>query len=413
MATALETLPLRETQSIESVEALTRCLRQASAEGVPVYPIGGATSLEYGMPAREAGIGADLTPLASIVDYPARDLTLTVQAGVRWSQVQAALGEENQELPLDVPFPSQATAGGIVATAWTGPRRFGYGAVRDYVIGIEAVSGRGEVFHGGGRVVKNVAGYDFCKLLTGSMGTLGILSQITFRVRPKPERRCWLSAPVENWEVARELALRLRRAPLAAVTMGVVRGPYWKQTAWSECIESVEDLRFVLLLEGLAEEVAGSIETARHVATGWCRWHEDDEPSLVQSRLDDLAAFPGSTEPPLAIRAKTVASGAEPVAQAILAIDADASLFADLATGMVDAHFSVFPQEGLSATLVKKIQPIARHYGGHVRLLRNASGAEMTHQVVWTELGLPLQLMENVKQAFDPNNILNRGRFVW
>ena len=413
MTTSLETLPLRETQPIESVEALTQCIRQAGTEGVPVYPIGGATSLEYGMPAREAGIGADLTPLASIVDYPARDLTITVEAGARWSQVQAALSEENQELPLDVPFPHQATVGGVVATAWTGPRRFGYGAVRDYVIGIEAVSGRGETFRGGGRVVKNVAGYDFCKLLTGSMGTLGILSQITFRVRPKPERRCWLSASVENWEVARELALRLRRAPLAAVTMGVVRGSYWKQTAWSECVGSPQDLWFVMLLEGLAEEVSGSIETARHVATGWCSLHEDDDPSLVQTRLDDLAAFPGSSEPPLAIRAKTVASGAEPIAQAVTSLDADASLFVDLATGTVDAHFGTFPDQGLGATLVKQLQPTARHFGGHVRLLHNASGAEMTHQVVWTELGLPLQLMANVKQAFDPNNILNRGRFVW
>ena len=413
MTMSLETLPLRETQPIESVDALSRCIREAGGEGVPIYPIGGGTSLDYGMPAREAGIGADLTPLGSVVDYPARDLTITVQAGVRWSQVQVALSEENQELPLDVPFPNEATVGGVVATACTGPRRYGYGAVRDYVIGIEAVSGRGEVFHGGGRVVKNVAGYDFCKLLTGSMGTLGIISQVTFRVRPKPERRCWLSAPVENWEVARELALRLRRTPLAAVTMGVVRGPYWKQTAWSECLGSEEDLWFVMLFEGLAEEVAGSIETARHVATGWCSWHEDDDPSSVQTRLDDLAAFPGSSEPPLAIRAKTVASGAEPVSQAILAIDADASLFADLATGTVDAHFSTFPQEGLSATLVKRIQPTARHFGGHVRLLRNTSGAEMTHQVVWTELGLPLQLMGKVKNTFDPSNILNRGRFVW
>ena len=413
MATSLETLPLRETQPIESVEALTQCIRQANAEGVPVYAIGGATSLEYGMPAREAGIGADLTPLGSIVDYPARDLTITVQAGARWSQVQAALSEENQELPLDVPFPNEATVGGVVATAWTGPRRFGYGAVRDYVIGIEAVSGRGAPFRGGGRVVKNVAGYDFCKLLTGSLGTLGIISQITFRVRPKPERRCWLSASVENWEVARELALRLRRAPLAAVTIGVVRGSYWKQTAWSECVSGPQDLWFVMLLEGLAEEVSGSIETARHVATGWCSWHEDDDPALVQTRLDDLAAFSGASEPPLAIRAKTVASGAEPIAQSVTSLDADASLFVDLASGTVDAHFSEFPAQGLSATLVKKLQPTARRFGGHVRLLRNASGAEMTHQVVWTELGLPLQLMENVKQAFDPNNILNRGRFVW
>ena len=115
----------------------------------------------------------DLTGLNRIVDYTPRDMTIVVEAGVRMADLAATLAAEGQHLPIDVPRAGEATIGGVVATNWSGPRRYGHGTIRDYVIGIHAVDGRGTPFKGGGRVVKNVAGYDFCKLLTGSLGTLG------------------------------------------------------------------------------------------------------------------------------------------------------------------------------------------------------------------------------------------------
>ena len=101
--------------------------------------------------------------------------------------LKQTLASEGLMLPLDVPQQEAATLGGVIATNTNGPRRFGLGTVRDYVIGIEAVNGKGQLFHGGGRVVKNVAGYDFCKLLTGSMGTLGVITQATVKLKPIPE----------------------------------------------------------------------------------------------------------------------------------------------------------------------------------------------------------------------------------
>lgn len=126
-----------------------------------------------------------LDKLTDVVDYPARDMTITVQAGMPVAELARILATENQQLPIDV-FDCGTTIGAAVAGNIAGPRQFGYGTLRDYVIGIEGVDGQGRVFHAGGRVVKNVAGYDLCRLMVGSRGILGVLTQITFKLKPIP-----------------------------------------------------------------------------------------------------------------------------------------------------------------------------------------------------------------------------------
>lgn len=140
----------------------------------------------------------DLSALGQVVDYPARDMTITVQAGMTFEKLAVTLAEEGQQLPIDVPDLAM-TVGEAVVTDTFGPRHFGYGTMRDYVIGIEAVDGLGRVFHSGGRVVKNVAGYDLCRLLVGSHGLLGIVSQVTFKVKPITEE-----TTVRTWSIATE-----------------------------------------------------------------------------------------------------------------------------------------------------------------------------------------------------------------
>lgn len=127
-----------------------------------------------------------LTNMAAVVDYPARDMTITVEAGMTMRHLAQTLEAENQQLPIDA-FDQTATVGSIVAADIAGPRQYGYGTMRDYVIGIEAVDGQGRIFHAGGRVVKNVAGYDLCRLMVGSRGMLGVLTQVTFKLKPIPQ----------------------------------------------------------------------------------------------------------------------------------------------------------------------------------------------------------------------------------
>jgi glycolate oxidase FAD binding subunit len=183
-------LPLLRPASVGELGAL---VRDHVARGQALFPVGGRTMLHVGLPLSRPGSATDLTGLAQVIDYPARDMTVTVQAGIRVAELQRLLAAEKQRLPIDVPRPEQATLGGILATNTSGPRRLGSGTLRDYVIGISTVNDEGHESKAGGRVVKNVAGYDLCKLHVGALGTLGIISQVTLKVRPRPETQALLT----------------------------------------------------------------------------------------------------------------------------------------------------------------------------------------------------------------------------
>lgn len=177
-------LPVRRPASAAELGDL---VREAVATARGVYPVGGRTHLGLGLPPAKPGVAVDTTGLAAVIDYPARDMTVTVGAGVTVGTLRDALAAENQWLPVDVPEPDAATIGGAIATNASGPRRYGYGTLRDYVIGVSFVTDEGVEVKGGGRVVKNVAGYDLMKLHTGALGTLGVVTQVTLKVKPRPE----------------------------------------------------------------------------------------------------------------------------------------------------------------------------------------------------------------------------------
>ncbi len=200
-------------------------VRECFASDTAIYTIGGGTSLDCGLPAKRPGVGLVTTGLIRVIDYPARDMTVTVEAGIRVADLQKLLAGERQRLPVDCPKPEEATLGGVVATNTSGARRFGNGTLRDYVIGISAVDGRGTAFKAGGRVVKNVAGYDFCKLLTGSAGTLAVITQVTFKVRPLPEVSTFVVAPVASLEQAERVFAGLVSSKATPAAIELSAGP--------------------------------------------------------------------------------------------------------------------------------------------------------------------------------------------
>src|SRR6516162_2540570 len=176
-----------------SVAEIGNLVRQAAVENRAIYPIGGGTMLDRGLPPSHPGLAVTLDHLSEVIDYPTRDMTITVQAGITIDQLQNTLQRENQRLPIDVPRACSATLGGILACNISGPRRYGFGTLRDYVIGISVVNDRGQEIKAGGRVVKNVAGYDLCKLFVGSLGTLGIITQVTLKLRPLAEENALIT----------------------------------------------------------------------------------------------------------------------------------------------------------------------------------------------------------------------------
>lgn len=189
---AIPVFPLRSVYHPATVGELSEIVRDHAARGEPLYPQGGQQSLRYGATATREGCGVDLTGFNRCIDYPADDLTITVETGMTFREVSAILAEKNQRLTWDVPDAETATIGGILATAWSGPRRYRWGTVRDSVVGMKLVDGNGSLIRSGGRVVKNAAGYDMGRLFCGSMGTFGMLTEVTLAVRPFPETHAWV-----------------------------------------------------------------------------------------------------------------------------------------------------------------------------------------------------------------------------
>jgi glycolate oxidase FAD binding subunit len=172
-----------------SVDGLAEALRATEADRRTVRVRGGGTKWSWGAAAPEPGLVVDMTAMDRLVEHAAGDLVVTAQAGMRLADLQAVLEEAGQWLALD-PGEPDATIGGVVATGTSGPRRLRYGTPRDLLIGITVVLADGTVARSGGKVVKNVAGYDLGKLFTGSFGTLGVISACTFRLHPvAPARR--------------------------------------------------------------------------------------------------------------------------------------------------------------------------------------------------------------------------------
>ena len=163
---------------------IAEILRFAAAEKLAVIPTGGCTKLGIGSPPARYDIALDLSRMNRVLAYDPHDLTLGVEPGVRIEDLLRTLAEKKQFLPLAVPFSDRATIGGIVAANSSSPLRHAYGAVRDFCLGMEFVTGEGTQAKSGGRVVKNVTGYDLHKLLIGSLGTLAVITRVNFRTFP-------------------------------------------------------------------------------------------------------------------------------------------------------------------------------------------------------------------------------------
>ena len=218
-------LPLTQTFEPTDESAAAAIVREAGESNTPVYPIGGATRLDYGAAPERPGVGLSLAQLNRVIDYPAADLTITAEAGVTLAELARILAERGQRLPIDVPQADRATVGGAAAVNAMGPRCCGYGAIRDYLLGLRAVDGRGVAFAAGGRVVKNAAGYNLCRLLAGSLGTLGVVTQVTLLVRPMPETSALAACDLRDLASAERLLAALNDSQTLPAAVELMTGP--------------------------------------------------------------------------------------------------------------------------------------------------------------------------------------------
>lgn len=207
-----------------SAAEIAEILRFASAEHLAIIPVGGKTHLHIGMPPQRYDLALDLSRLNRILAYEPRDLTLGVEPGMSCADLDRSLREKGQFLPLSAPFPERATLGGIVAAGSDSPLRYAHGTARDFLLGVEFVTGEGVVSKSGGRVVKNVTGYDLHKLLIGSLGTLAVITRLNLRTFPLPPAQRMFVAAFADSSSAFAFCRAISKSQLQPTVVDVLDG---------------------------------------------------------------------------------------------------------------------------------------------------------------------------------------------
>jgi glycolate oxidase FAD binding subunit len=412
MSTASTTSGSVETSGSTDQAGVAEAVRAAYAANEAVYLVGGGTALDYGNASSQPGQSLDLTVLNRVVDYTPRDMTIVVEAGVRMADLAATLAAEGQHLPIDVPRASAATIGGVVATNWNGPRRFGHGTIRDYVIGINAVDGRGMPFKGGGRVVKNVAGYDFCKLLTGSLGTLAVITQLALKVKPLSESSAAVVAACPDLAIAEVALERIAMLETPPVAMDLLIGDGWTT-------ESPTQQQVVVRFEGTEQETVWLAEQVeRTLAAAGCTSAHTLSKSQVESlwgrqvEFSDRGLGEADDNSPMVLKIAVPPSQVTDMIRGLLAVDANCAIQAHAGNGIVIARFREFRHEHISKSLVAKLRPGAVRLGGSLVVVRSKLEGFTPH-LVWGGRTDGTVLLERIKAQFDPRGVLNPGRFVF
>ena len=386
-----------------SPDQVAAALRLCSEANATVTPWAGGTAMGIGNPSRQVDIVIGLERLNLLVEHDQANLTATVQSGHRLAALQEVLARHNQFLPLDPPAPARATVGGVVATNLNGPRRSHYGSVRDLVIGVKIVLASGEQIKAGGKVVKNVAGYDMCKLLVGSLGTLGIITEVTLRMAPIPETAATLIASGTLPKV-QQFANELSRSKLLPSAVLLLNAQASKATALAQ-----SDWQVAVWCEGFEETVARHLRDApalaQRIGLASAILHENEHRRF----WDKMRDFP--LQAGLVYRITMPRASMAEVIQTVhdwSTADFRPEIVSDAVMGIVWISLEV---NDLAAQWFPKLIVEARAHRGHAIML--AAPTHLKRGIdVWGPAPPTLSLMREIKRQFDPEGLLNPGRFV-
>ncbi len=399
-------VPLHNPTSVADVASL---VQHAKSQSEAVYPVGGGTSLGFGRPPTKPGVAISLTSLNQVVDFPARDMTITVQAGLRLSALQQALTEEKLRLPVDAPQKEGATIGGMIATNTSGLRRYGLGTLRDYVIGISAINDEGREFKGGGRVVKNVAGYDMCKLLVGSLGTLGIITQVTLKVLPVPELTALVTLACREDDLATVLSL-VHESRTRPTCIEVVNG---ETARWVNEMHDCElpDSSWLVVVgfESNADAVNWQVQQLMKEVD--CRHNLEARVATADCALwNALTELPGTSDRSFACKANVLPSRCASFCKEVRQVFASAFIQAHAGNGIVTWHSDETDLERV-ITVLEQLRQTASADGGGV-VVWNCPTEWKSRLNVWGSSRGDTKLMKRIKEQMDPRNVFNPGRYL-
>jgi glycolate oxidase FAD binding subunit len=416
-----------------STAQVATLLQRCNADGLRVVARGGGTKLDWGNPPRGVEVILSTKKLDGVIEHASGDLTTTVQAGCTVGALQAALSARGQRLALDPLWPDRSTIGGIIATNDSGALRATYGTLRDHLIGITVVLADGTIARSGGKVVKNVAGYDLPKLFTGSFGTLGIITEATFRLYSIPHSTQTISFAVPTTESLNRFIAVMSR--LSLVTMAVEiqiaqNNPITASVLIGGHAAAMDDKRKQVIQAasecGVVENLSdlNSLAPVRR-GEGWGEGRIGNGSNL-SDRPSPHPSPPSTGERECWSAREQLFAGAESCIAQISLLPTKWPAFIDrmreIASGNcewkivaqivgVGTMRITSLQAGTLPEAIRTIRNEVEQAGGSLIILR--CPVAMKSQVnVWPDCGDALPLMRRIKEQFDPRGILAPGRFV-
>lgn len=373
-------------------EEIAQVLGAASQEGWRVLPVGGGTHQKLGDVAYPYEICLDMSQLNQILDYQPEDLVVTVQAGMTWQALTDHLYKYGQRIPLEVANALEATVGGVLSVNASGPQRHAYGTARDWLVGLQVVTPEGAIMHTGGKVVKNVAGYDLNKLYIGALGTLGVITSATFKVAPRPEQELLLAYPSEDVPSLFQVYGTLKQQGVIFSSLEIISPPEARARGWAYAWHLI----FILADSQTATEellkrvghVLGmdpaaliqELVTPYQPPSGDVLFKGTMRPGLLRSTFNQLQADMGLGQVPLSLGMETgvVRIGA-PLSQAKAAMSALRSIFEECGGSFVVEEATTSFRRDVS---------------------------------VWGSSRSSWSLMQKLKAELDPTGTMVQGRFV-
>jgi glycolate oxidase FAD binding subunit len=375
-----------------SIEEISDLMKLAAREGLAVAPRGGGTKMHIGDPPRRLDLIVSTARMNEVLEHTPGDQIIRLEAGVKLEDLQEHISGSDQMLAIDPPE-SGATIGGIVAANSSGPRRYRYGTIRDLIIGITVVLHDGTVAKAGGKVVKNVAGYDLSKLFTGSLGTLGVIATANFRLHPRPEAARTVAVEVTEPQQAQAAAQAIVHSQVEATAV--------------ELHYDENEKRLAVLLESIPGGIDAKEETTSFLLKqfGEVRTLSDEEVNhLGPLTPPEVVLKIGAPPAELAAVLVAVLGAAERKGLAHPRITGHAG------TGVTLVGFSGENEDG-AAGFVEEMREIWVRRGGNVTLQR--APLTLKQRVsTWDSGGDYLGLVRRVKEKFDPRGGMNPGRFL-
>ena len=390
-----------------SADELSRLLSLANQHELAVAPRGGGTQLGLGNRLKRLDVVADVSRLNRVVQHNAADLTLAVEAGITLTKLRETLAAEGQFLALDAPLPDRATIGGTLASGVSGPLKWQYSSARDLVIGMKVAQADGRITQSGGNVVKNVSGYDMARLHVGGLGTLGIITEVSFKLTPMPRHETTLIAKFDTVDQCLDAALGIFNSGVMPLALTAFNRAVGERIGLDEGDNS--ECALAVRLGGRPRTLRRMENEAFFVIRERTAQVDrlEDEAGEIWSRLADFGYSEGS-ESSVAARIVLLPGSVARVIS-LLCQDGDAAIVAQPGYGMMSAHW--FGESEETGERIRQARAYAHGVGGSL-IVERVPPAVKDSLDVWDYAGGSLEVMKSLKAQYDPNGILNPNRFT-